>query len=466
MPFAPEDYTSAKPYDLLAAAARGHVAFDQRLVRALSADSARTLPDLIRFSQEDHQKDRVDLSVEVMTLFTAMPAPEAVPFLVSELRRFPGDAPFELLQLALRLGPEAVTDPLLDLFDEPGHDTEAVFVALTAGATGPRVDKAIESIEVDDPDEAAFLRDIASTGRGGQADEYVLWDGLPEEAAPDVGGLPDEERGQFLESASAYLRRLGAASFVNEELSDRRRQQMLRLGATDPDPAVRGTAWEALREHTDMPVVLEAMKTRLAVADDPVERASVACALAYHADTPGFHEAVEQAYSKPETRAKAIECAWRARDRRWAGWAPLHLDDSDLAIQRQAIVAAGFFQLRAEAHRLQDFFDVADLRDEALFAYALAAPADDTRYGLRMLEKRIAESAGLLTEFEEEIVRDGLETRLAMAGRRGGLLPPATPAASDETAGASAGDGIAKKKVGRNDPCPCGSGKKYKKCCG
>lgn len=22
-----------------------------------------------------------------------------------------------------------------------------------------------------------------------------------------------------------------------------------------------------------------------------------------------------------------------------------------------------------------------------------------------------------------------------------------------------------RKKVGRNDPCPCGSGKKYKKCC-
>ena len=25
---------------------------------------------------------------------------------------------------------------------------------------------------------------------------------------------------------------------------------------------------------------------------------------------------------------------------------------------------------------------------------------------------------------------------------------------------------VAAKKVGRNDPCPCGSGKKYKKCCG
>jgi len=25
---------------------------------------------------------------------------------------------------------------------------------------------------------------------------------------------------------------------------------------------------------------------------------------------------------------------------------------------------------------------------------------------------------------------------------------------------------LAEKKVGRNEPCPCGSGKKFKKCCG
>ena len=25
---------------------------------------------------------------------------------------------------------------------------------------------------------------------------------------------------------------------------------------------------------------------------------------------------------------------------------------------------------------------------------------------------------------------------------------------------------VKEKKVGRNEPCPCGSGKKYKKCCG
>jgi len=28
------------------------------------------------------------------------------------------------------------------------------------------------------------------------------------------------------------------------------------------------------------------------------------------------------------------------------------------------------------------------------------------------------------------------------------------------------GGSASRKKVGRNDPCPCGSGKKYKKCCG
>ena len=32
--------------------------------------------------------------------------------------------------------------------------------------------------------------------------------------------------------------------------------------------------------------------------------------------------------------------------------------------------------------------------------------------------------------------------------------------------GAPAADGIGRKKIGRNDPCPCGSGKKFKKCCG
>jgi preprotein translocase subunit SecA len=48
------------------------------------------------------------------------------------------------------------------------------------------------------------------------------------------------------------------------------------------------------------------------------------------------------------------------------------------------------------------------------------------------------------------------------AGRPG--LPQARAAAGGGPARRAAGAGIA--RAGRNDPCPCGSGKKYKKCCG
>jgi preprotein translocase subunit SecA len=44
--------------------------------------------------------------------------------------------------------------------------------------------------------------------------------------------------------------------------------------------------------------------------------------------------------------------------------------------------------------------------------------------------------------------------------------PAITPTRSLRTAAAPALAPAMKAKVGRNDPCPCGSGKKYKKCCG
>ncbi|MCK5597963.1 MAG: SEC-C domain-containing protein [Candidatus Eisenbacteria sp.] len=53
----------------------------------------------------------------------------------------------------------------------------------------------------------------------------------------------------------------------------------------------------------------------------------------------------------------------------------------------------------------------------------------------------------------------------------GGLpLPPGprrpAPRGGDGGSGARREPVKKGKKVGRNDPCPCGSGKKYKKCCG
>jgi uncharacterized protein len=45
------------------------------------------------------------------------------------------------------------------------------------------------------------------------------------------------------------------------------------------------------------------------------------------------------------------------------------------------------------------------------------------------------------------------------------LLGEACRNAAREMAKASAGREARRSRVGRNDPCPCGSGKKYKKCC-
>src|SRR5262249_18285463 len=93
-----------------------------------------------------------------------------------------------------------------------------------------------------------------------------------------------------------------------------------------------------------------------------------------------------------------------------------------------------------------------DFRDEAIYAYALAAPAEESAFGRRQLEKRIDALAHGLTEEEEAAVAEALELRSALSGHakeREAAVPAAVSA-----------------KVGRNDPCPCGSGKKYKKCCG
>ena len=53
--------------------------------------------------------------------------------------------------------------------------------------------------------------------------------------------------------------------------------------------------------------------------------------------------------------------------------------------------------------------------------------------------------------------------REAMPEREQVAKPTSESGPSD---GSLANQPRAAKKPGRNDPCPCGSGKKYKKCCG
>ena len=55
------------------------------------------------------------------------------------------------------------------------------------------------------------------------------------------------------------------------------------------------------------------------------------------------------------------------------------------------------------------------------------------------------------------------QARAAAAGQAVRMGGAATATAANSRPDAAA---AANRKVGRNDPCPCGSGRKYKKCCG
>jgi preprotein translocase subunit SecA len=75
--------------------------------------------------------------------------------------------------------------------------------------------------------------------------------------------------------------------------------------------------------------------------------------------------------------------------------------------------------------------------------------------------RRIEEWAGGLSIMESQIVQTGLDERLVFEGLR-----PAFAVSEPEKDEELESEAAQKAKVGRNDPCPCGSGKKYKKCCG
>jgi HEAT repeat protein len=226
---------------------------------------------------------------------------------------------------------------------------------------------------------------------------------------------------------------------------------------------VCGRAWEALYDvASDRADVHKAMLDRLRDPSvPPVERAGALLGLSSEAGD-ALREHTIALYDLQETRASALRAMWHSFDRGFADYLRRHLDDDDLEVRRQAIAGAGYLGLYSEVSRIQKYFEDEDLRADALFAYALAVPAEISRGRIRALFRRIDATAGPLSLDEKELVEAALDQRLAMHG-----LDPVF-------AETEWGDEDEKEeepvkpspKVGRNDPCPCGSGKKYKKCCG
>ena len=484
--------------ELLREAAQGRVGIDRRLVRAILDRGTEGAAEVLAFTRESRQDDRMRLDPLLVDLFYHWGTPEALDYFIQAIRRNPADTDDLLVQAILPFGEKAV-DPLLQLYEELGEEQGGDIAFLLAGlrVPDPRVRALLrDRLEFDAADGAfllglygdptarpalqAMLAEIPASETDlrreftfaleqldapepqYQKEPFDILAEYPEYDLPSFDVLPETERVELLSSPDALVRAGAAHSFFHLETGPRVRAVLFALAQSDPVADVRGRAWESLAGATEEPRIRDAMLAALRDPSRPLEeRGGAAVGLYGVAEREDARGLIEALYEEDGPgRVKALEAMWRSLDGHYAQYFPRHLDDADPGLVRQAIRGAGFFQLTSYAGKIASFFDregdFEDLREDALFAYALAMPGEATRGRVRGMLRKI-EALTELSPDETELVMAGLDERLQMAG-----LAPVFAAEGDMVEE----DAEAVTKAGRNDPCPCGSGKKYKKCHG
>ena len=502
--FDPARYGEIPVAELLRAAARGWVGVDRRLIQSLLDRGAGCASETLAFSREPHASDPVGLEPVLTDLFRHFHEPAALDFFVDAVREAPEEVGDDLVQALLPFGEKAL-DPLLALYDELGEERggEVAFLLAGLGQRDPRVlEVLLERLEYDAADGAFLLglycdpaarpaleqmlaevpvdavelrREIsyALESIDNQIDSHALryepepFDILaqyPERDLPEFQILTEAERIELLSSPDREIRGGAAYSFFNEELSGAARTALLDIARSDPDPEVRGLAWESLGDAVGEKSVREQMLAILRDSTRPVEERGGAAVGLYgvggEAEVSGLLEALYQ--EGGHARAKALEGMWRSLHKPFARFFPAHLNDEDPAIVEQALRGAGYFQLSTYLDKMASYFDHEDLREHALFAYALAMPGETSRGRAQGMLRKI-DAIAHLSRAEIRLVAFGIDERLRLHG----LKPvfDAEPEGEEKTA-AAAPVPPPEGKPGRNDPCPCGSGKKYKKCHG
>jgi HEAT repeat protein len=485
---------------LLVEAERGYVPLDQRLVRTLVERGDPIFPEFVRFLKEPHEDPRVDVDDFTLDVARQLHTPAALPFLAEWARVYEFEFPDELTEAFVELG-EASVETLLALYDESGGVPDVVFTAAGLGVRHPRILETLLKLMDTDPSEGSLalalygdpaakpalekamaaasderlrqdieralqeIDDVDTT----QPEPFDVWPNYLEEDTPFFAAFETPELLEFLASPVPEYRLRAVKMLTFEEPPPEIARRVLEVAGSDPDGGVRATAWECLEGIQEPEEIETAVRARLADTTAPIEeRAGAMVALAPEArDDEALYQLILEFYERPETRERAVKAMWHSGERRFETRIPQALGDPDLGVRRQAVTAAGMFGMVGLLGRLEALFEDQDLRDAALYSYALAAPGEVTPARMRKLFSRIEDLASGLNEEEATIVGKALDDRLEAheqppvfhteedweAEEEDGAPPP-PPAAAQPV------------KVGRNDPCPCGSGKKYKKCCG
>jgi HEAT repeat protein len=498
----PEQFNSTAVYDLLIAAAEGKVGTDQRWVHAIVDRGEQAVPDMVRFGTEPRPDDVIDLTDELILMFRHLQSPAAVPFFVEFLREG-GDIPDEFTDAVYPIR-EAALEPLIQLAGEL-EEEDAGEVAFTLAsfrtqdervlriltdrleydltgaaidlslngnpAARPALERALAEVDQDEHLKNLIQQALDDIERNVDEDaspSFDLFEYFPEKSGPDTSVLREEELLELMESSDPEYRFSAVAGFINRDISEEARAKLLNRAGTDDDVRVRAKSWEAFSSIVaDDKELFEAMLSTLEnTAASKIERAGALVGLGQRANEEPIRKYAEEFYEDPETRAAALSAMWNSLDRSFAKYFPPHLEDSDPDIRKQAISGVGYLGIYESAEKLRKYFEDDEYRANALFAYALAARAEISPARIRALFRRIEDFAHGFTEEEEELVEIALDERLMLHGHSPVFHadeerhPHHEHGAEDEHAPATA------EKVGRNDPCPCGSGKKFKKCCG
>ncbi len=494
---------------LLRQAALGQLGVDQRLIQSI-LDQADGPAEVLAFSKEPREGHRLDLDPLLIDLFRYWKSDAALDFYVDAVRRQPEEIGDDLIQAFLPFGEKAV-EPLLALYEELGEEQGGDVAFLLAGlrvrearvlellldrlqfdagdgafllglygdeAARPALQKMLGEIPKDDAElrlEMERSIEILDSPEPKYVPEpFDILKEYPATELPAFDLLPDSERIDMLASDDALIRAGAAHSFFNEDLSAETRDKLFALAKNDPELKVRVQAWESLSGAAEQAPIQNALIATLNDESKPVEERGAAAVGVYaFADKDDARRGIEVLYELGgQGRAKALEAMWRSLWEPFAKYFAPHLEETEeIAILRQALCGAGYFRLTKYAEKIASYFDregdLATLREDALFAYALAMPGETTRGRIRGMLRKV-DALAELDAAETDLVMFALDERLRLNG-----LAPVFAEEELEEGDRSQESGVrmedsapAAAKVGRNDPCPCGSGKKFKKCCG
>jgi HEAT repeat protein len=501
----PARYREVAPIDLLRAAAAGRAGVDRRFIQSLLDRGPETVADALAFTREPRGDDRIRIEPLLIDLFRHFSASEAIGFYIGAIRADPEEIDESLIEAVLRVGEPAV-QPLLDLYEEIGEEqgSDIAFLLASLRVHDPRVlavllDRleydaadgafclglygdpaalpALEKLLAEFPDEnlsdddielkreiAHAIELIGSPTEPYQAESFDIFADYPDHELPQFDVLTEPERIEMLAASDPEIRAGAAYSFFNTEVSQKVREALLHAAKSDPDANVRGRAWESLADATGEAPIRDTMIAILKDTSLPVEeRGGAAVGLYGVADRQDVRAGVEAMYEEGgAARAKALETMWRSLWKPYAKYFAPHLEDADPAILKQALRGAGYFRLTGSIDKIAKYLEDEDLRDDALFAYAVAMPGETTRGRARGMLRRV-DSVTQLSPSEVRLVAFAIDERLRLQGLEpvfendSGFEEEETPAPPPPAQ---------QGKPGRNDPCPCGSGKKYKKCHG